>query len=107
MQVEAAEARRFQHRLGQDHAVGDDDGDVGAVGGERCLGDLVAQGTRRQHGDAEGVGGLMDGRAAQFHAAPGRSRRPGVSGHHLMAVANDFPEHGNGEIRRSHEDDLE
>ena len=35
VQVEAAEARRLEHGRRQDQAVGDDDGDVGGVRGER------------------------------------------------------------------------
>ena len=73
MQIEAAEARRIERGPGQDEAIGDDHGRVGAEGGEGRLLGFALEALRRADGDGVRFGKDMDGRFLVGHAAARRA----------------------------------
>ena len=85
MQVDAAEARRVEDRPRQEQAVGADDREIGAERGELGLRLGILERARRAHRQAQPLGRLVHGRAAQLVAAAGRAWRLGVDGGDLVA----------------------
>src|SRR3984893_6000608 len=90
MQVEAAELWGIENALRQDHAIGDDHGDIGVVRSKRLERLLRLPLRRRRHGNAEPPRLLLHRRYLHFHAAPGGFCRPGVDGGDLMAMGHEL-----------------
>ena len=86
MAIVAAEPRALEDRLGQNQAVGDDHGDIGAESPKRLLLASLFSDSGVSTVDAELFGGALDRRRRQLQPAPsGRPRRLGVDGHDLVA----------------------
>jgi hypothetical protein len=102
--VEAAEARHVEHRLRQDLAVGDDDGDIRLQ--SRELGDelRIARPRRLQHRHRALDRELLHRRRVQLAAAAGRLVGLADHRHHLLGV-EEGPQRRHRELRRAHEDD--
>ena len=107
MKIETSEARRLQHGRRQQQSVGDDDGGVGGVAGERRPIGIGLEIDRRQHGEASGLGKRLHGRFAVRHATAGGARRLRVDGDDLVPGADNFRQRRHGKRRRSHEDDAQ
>jgi hypothetical protein len=83
--VQAAQARRIEHPLRQDQAIGGHHHHIGLSGIDRGLGGsgvfgifaVQTQAQRLGHGNAMLQRALLDGRGLQLHAAPGRTVRLG------------------------------
>ena len=97
--VDAAQHRRVEKRLGQDVAVGHDHRgiEIERLEGRRFL--LAAQAFRRAHGKTQRQGELMHRRAALLLAAAGGLGRAGVDGDHVVAGLDQRLERGHREFR--------
>ena len=93
--------------LGQEQAVGADDGEVGAEGGELPLRLGVLQRARRADLEAQALGRVVDGRAAEPVPATGGAGRLGVDGGDLVAGGEEGVEAGQDEAGRAHHDEAE
>ena len=108
MQVEAAEARRFEHRGRQQEAVGDDDGGIGGMRGEGglvCLAPLKLAGVST--GMPRRLGERCTGDLRSAMPRPAGTRRLRVDGDDLVPGADDLRQRRHGEVRRAHEDDAQ
>jgi hypothetical protein len=77
-------ARRVEHRLRQDQAIGDDDADIGPERGEVRLRLGRFQADRVPHGQAQRLGPHLHGARAVLLAAPGGSRRLAIDAGDLV-----------------------
>lgn len=106
MDVQASQARRIEHRLRQQQAVGRHNGDIGAQRSEFFLFLGALQRNRVPNLDPTCLGFLVDGRGGQFlAAATAGARRLAVDGNDLVPGLDQRDECGHREIGRSHEDD--
>ena len=83
MHVEAAQTRRFEHRLGQDEAVGGDHRGIEAERGE-FLRFLGAKPFGRENGDAQLFGRVLHRRCERLVAAAGGARRLAIDRGHFV-----------------------
>ena len=107
MDIEAAEARGVEDRLGQDQSIGDDNRGVGIESAEA----LLLLGTLKPFWCCNGqvclFSRLVHRRLAQGHAAAGCARRLGIDGNDLVAGFEDRAKRRHGEVGRAHEDDAQ
>ena len=103
MQVEAAQARRVQHRRQQDLAIGHHHRRIEVQGPEPGNGVRVPHGLRRAHLKAPGLGKGLDRGGLQHLAAPAGGRGLGIDGHHLVTRIEQGPQALHGEVRCAHE----
>ena len=101
-------ARRGQDRLRQEQAIGDDDGDVGAVCARMPPAPPRPSGVRGVNtGMPAASAERCTGDLARLHAASGGSRRLRIDGCDLVAGRRDLGQRRHREIGRPHEDDAQ
>ena len=105
--VDAAEARRFQDRPREDQPIGGDHGHVGGEIAELGLDVGRAQALRRPHRDAQALGMGVDGAGLDLVPAAGRLRRLGVAGDDRVPGRGQRVQDRDREDGRSHEDEAE
>ena len=104
MQIVAAEFRRIENGLRQDHAVGNDDRRIRLMRAKLGQRFRRLQGLGRKHGNAESPRFDLNGCRLQLHATPARLRRAAIDRGDLMTVRGELQQRWHGEIRRAHED---
>ena len=107
MDVDAAQARRLQHRLRQQQAVGHHHHQVGPIGGQALHIRRVLEIHRLLHRDGRLQRDLLDRAGCQLAPAPGRAVRLGVHRDHLVGRVDQGPQRGYGKVRRTGEDDAQ
>ena len=91
---------------GKDQAIGDDDGDIGAMRPEFFLRLRILQARRGQYRYRMMFGDPMDRGLRRLQAASARRLwRAGVDGGDFVALPDDFEERRRRKIGRAHEDD--
>ncbi len=98
MQIETAELRRIEDRLGQQQPVSDDNRRIQFERGEFRLRLRILQRQRRTDGNAKTRGGFGDGRRFGVEAASLGARRLRIDGNDLVALPNKLGERGHGEV---------
>ena len=105
VKVETAMARRIQHRLRQEEAIGHHHRHIGVQRGQSLAVRRIAKVQRGADLQPQFRSSRTHGRRAFLSAAPGAARRLGVDGGDIVACVDQRIQRRNREVRRSHEND--
>ena len=105
MDIETAQFGRFQNRLGQQQAIGHDDGCVGAKGGQCRLFVFALQGDRCMNRQSFFQGEGVNGAGFFLVAAPGRARRLGIDGGDIVPGVQQGGQGRHRKLGASHENE--
>ncbi len=99
--VDAAQARRIQHCLGEQQPVGHHDHHIGVQGRQLGLGLGVFQADGLIHRQRLGLSQLFDRAGSEFTSPTGRAVGLGVDRHHFVFAVEKGSKAGGGEVWRA------
>ena len=108
MDIEAAVARRIQHRLRQNQPIGGNHRNIGPERGEFGLFVRALERSRMPHENAQFISHTVHrGRSQLLAAPPARARRLSINRHQLMPRVDQRAQRWHGEVWGAHENDAQ